>query len=100
MKIKLNGLFEQDIENGFETQKEYEVNKVEISGDYCAYDVWYYITNEKGNTTCFQDLMVEEVGIDDRIEKFVANFNDFLTFNNSDLPYKFEFKIDLESEEV
>lgn len=100
MKIKLHGLFEKDIENGFETNKEYEVNKVEISGDYCAYDVWYYISNEKGNTTCFQDLNVEEIGIDNRVDKFIANFNDFLTFNNADLPFKFEFKIDLESEEV
>ena len=98
MRIKLHGLFERDIENGFEIQKEYNVNKVEVSGDYCAYDVWYYITNEKGNTTCFQDLMVEEIGIDDRIDKFIDIFNDFQK-TMGDLPYKFEFKIDLESEE-
>lgn len=98
MKIKLHGLFEKDIENGFEINKEYEVNKVEISGDYCAYDVWYYITNELNNTTCFQDLNVEEIGIDDRITKFIDNFNDFQK-TMGDLLYKFEFKIDLESEE-
>jgi hypothetical protein len=99
MKIKLHNLFDDDIKNGFEFDKEYTINKVEICGDYCAYDVWYYITNEYNNTACFQDLNVEEIGIDDRLDKFIANFNDFQkTMGN--LPYKFEFKIDLESEEV
>lgn len=95
MKIKLLGLFEDDIKNGFETHKEYTVNKVEISGDYCAYDVWYYITNEKGNTTCFQDLNVKESETDDRLDKFIENFNEFQK-TMGELPYKFEFKIDLD----
>lgn len=98
MKIKLLGLFEDDIKNGFETHKEYTVDKVEISGDYCAYDVWYYITNEKGNTTCFQDLNVKESETDERLNYFILRFINFQREMN--LPYKFNFKIDLDQEEI
>ena len=94
MKIKLLGLFEDDIKNGFETHKEYIVNKVEISGDYCAYDIWYYITNEKGNTTCFQDLNVKESETDEKLNYFILRFINFQREIN--LPYKFNFKIDLD----
>jgi hypothetical protein len=101
MIIKLLHLFEDDKNKGFELNKEYTVNKVQISGDYCAYDIWYYITNELNNATCFMDLNVEEVGKDKRLDKFIANFNDFLTFNNNNtnIPYKFQFELHMDCEE-
>lgn len=94
MKIKLLALTEEDIKNGLNTKDIYEVSNVEISGDYCAYDLWYYVKNNKNEDICFQDLNVEEIDVDEKLNFFILKFINFQ--RNTDLPYKFNFKIDLD----
>lgn len=96
MKVKLLAVTEEDIKNGLNIKDTYEVNKVEISGDYCAYDICYYVKNNKNEDICFMDLTTEEIESDERLDVFIANFNDFMKVAGNKVPYKFLFKLHLD----
>jgi hypothetical protein len=95
MKIKVMGLTEQDIENGFEIGKNYEVNRVDISGDTYSYDIWYQISNGKYNT-CLQDLSGEDVEYDERIDKVLNDIESLL--EKYDFPIKFNIEMNINLE--
>lgn len=91
MKIKLLGLSEAEIEKGFEVDKVYTVDKVEISGDMYAYDIWYLCQG-----SFFHSIMVEEVKGDIRVEKIIK-YIDKMTDDNlkNEICFKFKYDIDL-----
>lgn len=72
--------------NPFGTKDILEVKKVEIIGDWGAFDVWY--TCEDGSV--HQDLQVEEINKPDSLkylEKQISNID------GDDLNYKFKYEI-------
>jgi hypothetical protein len=97
MKIKLIGLTEKDKDNGLKSGDIFEVTKVEIEGDYCAYDIWYYI-KFNGKQYVFSDFQIEVVEEDERFSKLEENINKTTFADYKDMPFKFKYEIDVEIE--
>ncbi|MEO2600954.1 hypothetical protein [Clostridium butyricum] len=96
MKIKPTLLTKEDVQNGFNYKTEYKVDKIEVVGDCQAYDIWFHITNEIGNSLWIQDLYNKNIITDDNILSLLDGINDLVT--KSKAMYKFKFEIDTEEE--
>lgn len=91
MKCKICGLCESQVDKGFKLDSIIDITKVEISGDYCAYDIWYYANEE-----VFFSLSIEELETDDRLLNVINHLDNYLKDNEKyNLPFKFKYEIDL-----
>lgn len=75
MKIKPLLLTKDDLENGFSFNEIYDVKEISIAGDPTAYDIFYKIHSKDNIVVWVQDISVEEIEIDDNIQKFYHQFN-------------------------
>jgi hypothetical protein len=97
MKIQAYGFTEEDIKNGFNSSTFYEVNRISILGDYCAYDLFYKIRNEQGKESWIFDLSCEIIEQEKEIEKLLEGIEKLWKENsNLDIPYKFNYEINVE----
>lgn len=97
MKIKVYGFTEDDIKNGFKTSENYEVTTISISGDYCAYDLFYQIRNNKGDKIWIFDLTCEIVEQEKEIEQLLEDIEKLWRKSSElNIPYKFNYRIDME----
>lgn len=97
MKIRLSSITEEIKKLGFVLNDIYEVQEIEVSGDFCAYDVWYKIQSKTNEVTWMQDLFVKELDSNDKFDKFIDILNEKIFNNNEfeELPYKFKFNFSL-----
>lgn len=95
MKIKPLMLSEDEIEKGFDISTEYPVDKVNVSGDYVAYDIWYHVTNDKGNELWIMDIYDNNVIVDDKLTRLLDLIN-YTVEQNEDVPFKFNYDIFLD----
>lgn len=98
MKIKLTSITEEIKKLGFVLNDTYNVQEIEVSGDSRSYDVWYEIKSKTNEITLMQDLLVKELGTNDKFDKFIDILNEKIFNNNEfeELPYKFKFNFPLE----
>lgn len=91
MKCKIHGLCESQTEKGLKLGSIIDINKIEISGDYCAYDIWYY-----ANELVFHSMSIEELETDDRLLNVISHLDNCIKDNEKfNLPFKFKYEIDL-----
>ena len=92
MKIKLLGVTDEELKQGFNTKEEYSVMEITISGDTYAYDIWYKIKSNKDIVTWQQDLCIEEINEneDKEYEKFLKDIDCFIN-NHQETMFNFDF---------
>ncbi|WP_252251190.1 hypothetical protein [Clostridium sp. VAP52] len=96
MKIKPLMLNKEDVEKGFKCDIEYEVDKINVSGDCQAYDVWFHVTNDKNNELWIQDLYDTNVVPRDITSLLNSIYDMVCTYYK--IPFKFNFDIDVDEE--
>lgn len=94
MKIKVYGFTKQDVEQGFNPNGIYEVDSISISGDYCAYDLFYQIKNDLGHKCYVFDLSCDIVNEEQEIKQLLSNIEKIWdNSSNLNIPYKFNYDI-------
>lgn len=97
MKIKVYSFPKEDILRGFKPNEVYEVSSISISGDYCAYDMFYKIINNIGQETSVFDLCCEIVEQEKEIEQLLKYIeNTWRNTSDLEIPYKFRYDINIE----
>jgi hypothetical protein len=95
MKIKLNAIT-KDMENlGFNLNDVYDVQEIEVSGDFCAYDIFYKIQSKTGREDVVFDDLVNIIDDYTEFDDFMEVFNKYIYDKNINIPYKFKFNFPL-----
>lgn len=93
MKIKLLGISEDEKAKGFNVGDVCVVDKVEISGDCYAYDIFY-----KCGDMWFHSILSEEVSSDIRVDMFIKHVDNLIAENSkNEVLFKFKYELDLNS---